>query len=802
MTVIIVAEKPSAARNMASALGGTKGSYKGTGYEIAHLRGHLYEFAPPHEMVDPSLAEKYKTGDLGSLPWDPDELTWKREPQKNVSDVIKALCDALTRGDEIVIATDLDPSGEGDLLFWEAIDELGFHGKRFSRMEFTDESAASIQKAFEKRRPVKSMQDEGDYRKATYRKMWDFLSIQFTRVATLASGQCDLVLRQGRLKSAMVVLVGDQLKAYNDYVKKPFFQDRFRDENDVVYTNPEEPRFDQKSQVPNQYGPSPVVLDGNALKRTAPPKLLDLAALSSLLVGKGIKAKLVLDTYQKMYEAQVVSYPRTEDKTITPEQFNELSPLVDKIAGVVGVDTKLLTHRQARSTHVKPKGAHGANRPGPKVPSSLDAVESTYGKAGRLIYETLAKNYLAMIAEDYEYEQQRGHVEKYPDFVGIANVPQSLGWKLVFDPDVGDDAADKDASGSDGGESESSKGLGTNAEPFVFEGANKRPEHPSMKWLMKQLEKRDVGTGATRTSTYSEVTSTTAKYPLLQEKGRKLVLAKAGEMSWLLLPGTHIGDLALTERVYAEMAEIAAGAKKGEDLLGLVATYVREDIAVMQKNAVSMRATLGVSESAVSVYANGTWAKALGGPKAVKFKKIWSGHEFSDAEIAKLLAGDTVSFQATSKAGRPYTATGKLEVGEFKNKDGKTFKYVGFQLEVPDKPTKWSGRTFTPEEVKALLAGQSLEIDDFVSAKTGNKFGCKVSWDAQAKKIVPDFGSDDEPPLSWCQVTFTDAQRRDLAAGKTIKGEGFISRKSGKSFSCSLTWKKEGGRKKLVPSFD
>ena len=40
-----------------------------------------------------------------------------------------------------------------------------------------------------------------------------------------------------------------------------------------------------------------------------------------------------------------------------------------------------------------------------------------------------------------------------------------------------------------------------------------------MKWLMKQLEKRDVGTGATRTSTYSEVTSTSTRHPLLVEQG-------------------------------------------------------------------------------------------------------------------------------------------------------------------------------------------------------------------------------------------------------------------------------------------
>ncbi|MGI8307080.1 DNA topoisomerase [Saccharopolyspora hattusasensis] len=802
MVAIVVAEKPSAARNMTSALGGQKGSYKGTAYEVTNLRGHLYEFAQPHQMVDPSLADKYQKWDLGNLPWDPDDLSWKRDPQKNVADVIKTLRGALSRGDEIVIATDLDPSGEGDLLFWEAIDELGFHGKRFSRMEFTDESAASIQKAFEKRRPVKSMQDEGDYRKAMYRTQWDFLSMQFTRIATAMARQSgqDIVLRQGRLKSAMVSLVGDQLKAYNDYVKKPFFQNRFRDENSVVYTNPEEPRFDQKDQVPQQYGPSPVVFDGKVKKQTAPPKLLDLAALSSILVGKGIKAKLVLETYQKMYEVQVVSYPRTEDKTITPEQFNELAPLVEKIAGVVGVDTKLLTHREPRKTHVKPQGAHGANRPGPKVPASLDDVEQRFGKAGRLIYETLGKNYLAMVAEDYVYEQQKGHVEKYPDFVGIANVPLSMGWKQVFDPDAGDD-------GAEGDENESAKGLGSNAEPFVFEGSNKRPEHPSMKWLMKQLEKRDVGTGATRTSTYSEVTSTTAKYPLLVEKGRKLLLAQAGEMSWQLLPGTRIGDLRLTEKVYADMREIADGKATAEECLKVVADWVREDIDKMQKNAATMRSALGLKEEAVAQKerVQGTWSKT---GKPVTFSREWGGHRFTDEEVAQLLAGETIEFSATSQTGKAYEVYGELGESTFKGR-----KFVGFQKAgfgrrdasgnaLP--PKEWCSHVFTQAEIDKLMAGEAVEASDFISKK-GNAFACKVFFKeekkGEGKKIVPDFDAGtDAPPKRWCGVEFTDDQIAALAAGKTIEGKGFTSKK-GKKFDAQLTWKDEDGKKKLVPSF-
>jgi DNA topoisomerase-3 len=805
MTVGLLTEKPSAARHFAAALGGARGTYSGEQYVIAHARGHLYEYADPSKMVDPSLEGKYARWDLSNLPWNLDDLDWHLRTIAGAGAVAQEVKKRLSSCDEIVIATDVDPSGEGGAIAVNALLQLGLDRKRISRMYFTDEAPKSLRKAFVNRKVIADLMQFDEYRKARYRSQFDLASMQFTRIATQlarSSGQ-RLVLRQGRLKSAMVKLVGDQLKAYNDYVKRPFFQNRFRDENGVMYINPEEPTFDSQAAVPQRYTRSAVVLDSKANKQTAPPKLLDLAALSSMLVDKGLKAQQVLKTYQAMYEAQVVSYPRTEDKTITPEQFKELLPHVDKIAALVGVDLKHLTHRQPRGTHVKAQGAHGANRPGLKVPGSLAELKK-FGPGADLIYQTLARNYLAMLAEDYVYEQQKGHVEKYPDFKGIANVPVSAGWKAVFDP--GADATssttgaskgaagDKDAAPDETDENENSRGLGTRAVPFVFEGANKRPEHPSMRWLMKQLEKRDVGTGATRTSTYSEVTNERSKYPLLVEKGRRLTLALAGEMSWLLLPGTHIGDLSLTEKVYADMREVADGTADPDRLLARVADWVRADIQTMTRNAASMRSTLGLSEVSVE-RAEGTWDTAPGGPRKIAFKKTCSGHTFTDPEVAALLRGETITFAAVSaKTRRPFQVSGGLAVQDYQGR-----KYVGFQPQRPDGPTQWCGHVFTVGEKARLKAGEKVVRDDWVS-NAGKRFACAVTWDDSKKQVVPEFGDDDEPPRSWCGVTLTDQQRADLEAGKPIEGKGFTSKK-GKKFDCMLEWKDEGGKKKLVPSF-
>ena len=68
----------------------------------------------------------------------------------------------------------------------------------------------------------------------------------------------------------------------------------------------------------------------------------------------------------------------------------------------------------------------------------------------------------------------------------------------------------------------------------------------------------------------------------------------------------------------------------------------------------------------------GTW-----NGKRVKVKRFWGGHRFTDEEVKKLLDGEGISFEATSKTkGTIYTASGKLAEQTF---EGRTF--VGFKPE-------------------------------------------------------------------------------------------------------------------------
>lgn len=129
----ILTEKPSAARNFAKALGGMKGTYDGCDYVIVSAAGHLYEYVTPEKQVPEKYSSDYKKWTFENLPWDESLFSWKRCKKSNVSSLLSDIKKNLLGCTEIAIATDVDPSGEGELLAWEILSELKLSNKKISR---------------------------------------------------------------------------------------------------------------------------------------------------------------------------------------------------------------------------------------------------------------------------------------------------------------------------------------------------------------------------------------------------------------------------------------------------------------------------------------------------------------------------------------------------------------------------------------------------------------------------------------------------------------------------------------------
>lgn len=804
MRYYILAEKPSARQSMEKAFGGRSGTFEGQDYLLGAAAGHTMEFEAPEKQVAPEKAEDYKSWDLDKLPWNPEDVAFKRHVVPSKRSIVKAVKDEASTCDVFVIATDVDPSGEGELIAGEIIKHIGWR-KPIKRMYLTDESPASLQKAFRDIKDIPDLDKNGDYLKAEARSRWDWLSMQVTRVATVVIRSLGIkaVLRNGRLKSVINRLLFEQEERIRTYKKVPYYEVRYKDDQGNVYKRPYSDgdmfRHLDKAQAEAelaQFAQANTNEVSRAMKHKAPPALLTIGGIGSALAPKGYRSSDILKVYQAMYESQIVSYPRTEDAFITSEQYKQMLPLVNSIANVVGVDPSLLTHTAERKTHIKEGGAHGANRPGLRVPSALDSLSqfekggSTAG-LGSAIYELLARNYLAMMAEDYTYEQVVAELVGVPGFKAMVSVPKSLGYKAIYD-DKDDDDKDKDKENN-------VTALGSIAKPFIYEGSNPRPAKPTIKWLEKQLVKLGVGTGATRLSTISELTGDTQERRLVTETKGRLKLTVLGKLNAVLLKGTHIASPTVTANLEKAMKEVGEGKRTVRSVVDSMTAVMKHDMPLMVKNKAMAKRYMEVIESSDDKDMKAEYKslsklqKKTPTKRQVVFKgnmielntSLAGGREATDDELMDLSTGDVVIIETDGKFGKypcqyqiqnhPTYGWGIASLGAVKKPDDKVevvFKGETIRL----RPVFMTYR-LTDSELADVAAGKPVQVT--VQTAKGSwspqleivndpKWGWTLSAIKQGPKKAETI-ADMRDTYSTC--TFTDAQKQQMLDGQAVTAE-------------------------------
>lgn len=683
MKLLILAEKSSQMENYKKDLGGLSGTFGSDQYELAKSHGHLLTLKAPQEQVDDEqLKQKYADWtSLNNFPWNVNDFKWRKEAIPATKKLLTTIKKQAKGKDAIVIATDNDPSGEGDLLAWEIINAIGWKKKVF-REYHEDEGKKAFEKALRNKEDVTNASQQGRYLKALGRERFDFASMQLSRIATILAREAGYnvkVIREGRLKTVIVALVYKQILARENYVKKPYYEVRYKDDYDNVLKRKFNPDTDNwrwptekiaQDDLTSHYLPDEVVVDSRQTKHQEPPKLLNLSQLSIIMGRYGYSNKAVLATYQQMYQDQVVSYPRTEDTAVTPEQYQELLPLKDKIADVVGVNTTLLTHLKPRKKHITSKAAHGANRPGSNVPTSLNYVEQKYGKLGRLIYEQVAKSYLAILCEDYVYVQEKAHMASHPDFKGIANTPKELNYKAVFD----DDSLKEKKPDDDG---PAKHGFAKMAAGFIYQGANPKPRKPTRGFILGYLDRNNIGNASTQVSTLSAVSE--QKNSMLKAVKGSYTLTELGWLCGFISDGTMIANPNTTKQILDLMKQVGDFKIKMQVIPNLMKQVVDHDLPVMKKNA----AILTKDDNPIAKHIKkAKSAGATSKPKAVgehngleiKFNKSWGGHTFTTVEIADLLAGKMIEFDFTKKNGDTGHVKGTLEKQSYKG-----HKFWGFK---------------------------------------------------------------------------------------------------------------------------
>ncbi|GCL70221.1 DNA topoisomerase III [Paenibacillus naphthalenovorans] len=507
MKSLVLAEKPSVAKEIARVLGCTqkhKHYIEGPSYVVTWALGHLVTLAEPEEY-DP----KYKSWNLEDLPLLPKRM--KLKVIRETAPQFKAIAQLAGRNDlkELIIATDAGREGE---LVARWIMEMIRWRKPFKRLWISSQTDKAIREGFASLKPGPSY--DPLYRSAVCRAEADWLiGLNITRALTCKH---NAQLAAGRVQTPTLAALMDrerQIKAFQakDYwmLRAQFgsFQAVWRSQS-----QPDGRLFDKSAadallnrlntvrsakisrlKVTEKTEPHPLAYDLTELQRDANKRF-------------GFTAKQTSNVLQRLYEQhKLVTYPRTDSRYLSSDMVSTLPDRLKALqlppyaAWVKPLGNKPLpvTKRIVDDSKVSD---HHAIIPTDERPQlqSLTADE-------RKLYDMIVRRFIALFYPAFRYDETSVTVDIGGEsFHAKGRITREAGWKTLYEADsmAADDEVE-DAAEDDTSSRQSLPPLQEGLELkeirlSLQKQTTKPPSRYTEAALLSHMEKHNLGTPATR----------------------------------------------------------------------------------------------------------------------------------------------------------------------------------------------------------------------------------------------------------------------------------------------------------------
>ena len=410
---LIIAEKPSLARNIVAGIDATmrkaNGYYEGGDYIVTWAFGHLFSLCDIEEYMEkPPENNKWS---IDNLPCFPQEFKFhiKKDAAKNIDagaqrqfEVIRKLCHRADV-DTIVNAGDADREGEIIVRLCVTNAMNGRIGKKFLRLWLPDQTPETVASA------LADMKDEGEYQKLAdegfARTYIDWLyGVNLTRYATLKTGK---LMRIGRVIIPIVKAIYDRDMAIRNFVPEIYYGIASKEETKgevielVSKKKFDKNELDKAQALCDEYNAAKAVVTEKKKKKDtlAPGKLYSLSKLQNML-GKKYKMPMTesLEIIQKLYESGYVTYPRTNSEYLATAEKDKIKKIlanVEKLGYPVKFKDKKTIFDDSKIE------SHSALTPTYKIPpkNSLSEKEN-------IVYSAIMKRFVAVFcAEDCVIEK-------------------------------------------------------------------------------------------------------------------------------------------------------------------------------------------------------------------------------------------------------------------------------------------------------------------------------------------------------------------------------------------------------------
>lgn len=582
---LIIAEKPSVAKDIAAALGGFTRS--GNSYESAHAVisngiGHLVGIAPPEG--------EGKSWELADLPYFPQEFSLEALPK--TKDQLKLLGTLLKRSDIDTVINACDAGREGEAIF-RLIVRYHRCKKTMKRMWLQSMTPDAIREAYANMRSDAQMSGLADAARARNEADWE-MGVNATRAVTKIRehmGKDEGVASAGRVQTPVLTLLYHREMAIRNFVPRDFWEihgtfkvaagsyigkwfdakhiksDDDANKADRLFDSAKAEAIEAKCKGVN---PSSVTEESKP-KSSMPPKLFDLTTLQREANTKfGFSAKKTLDIAQALYEKhKALSYPRTESSALPEDYVDSAKQVLGTMRGTMfeahaeRVLSNNWVKQEKRIFDNSKISDHFAIIPTTQRPGSLDPDEQK-------IYDLVVRRFIAIFHPAAEYLQTTRITTVSGElFKSQGSVLITEGWLAVYGKEVSEEGGGSLCAlrAGEPAQTESIKRVGLQTSPperyteatllGAMENAGRLVEDEELKDALKA---RGLGTPATRAAIIEDLLS---KHKLYIERQKKFLVptSKGMEIIEMLLANgiEQLTSAAMTGEWEFKLRQVEAG---------------------------------------------------------------------------------------------------------------------------------------------------------------------------------------------------------------------------------------------------
>ncbi|HDR7527210.1 MULTISPECIES: type IA DNA topoisomerase [Bacillus cereus group] len=572
MSVLILAEKPNQAKAYAEAFPKVEkrdGHFYvppcpllPSGGNITWAYGHLVELKSPQDYK-----KEWEKWDLSQLPILPSRYEYKVSADKKKQfNIIKKL---MKEAEIIQISTDIDR--EGEAIARLIIQEAGCTHKKIKRLWINSLEVDEIKKGFQNLKPGEDF--ESMFEEAQARQLSDWIvGMNASRLYTLLLRKKGVqgVYSVGRCQTPALFLINKRQQEIKNFKPTPFFEleAQFTSPNGV-YMGRYKERFATKGDLMSLLQQHSLSENNNQQgmiksvevkpKQQEAPKLFSLSSIQALANKKYKYSPAdVLKGIQELYEAKLVTYPRTDCNYITESEFEYLKNNLSGYQSIASVNFQpySLTANK-RYVDNKKVQEHYAIVLTKNVPSRETIARLTDKQ--RNLYMEVLKSVLSMFHAPYMYEE----TVITSDLNGLlfttkGKAEKSLGWKELYVTDKIEEEDDQEKVSllpvvKQGefvqGLVKSKEGVTTPPKPYtegqlitMMKTCGSSVEDEESKIILKEVE--GLGTEATRAG----IIETLKKQGYIEVKRNKVSVTPKGEILCESVQGTMLAKPELTAK--------------------------------------------------------------------------------------------------------------------------------------------------------------------------------------------------------------------------------------------------------------